>query len=143
METLKEKFDNCVNHTNRVIHKWINVQGIKVGQIHKSDVEAIFLGLIRKTIFQSNYIDFKRFTKCINIHLNNGYLSNISTCNTSRDIVYFKDRGLIDQLVNIIDESTIKFDIDQTPSTINTESEVVYIDDIKQLNFKELQLITF
>jgi len=143
METLKEKLDNCINHTNRVIHKWINVQGIKIGQIHKSDVEAILLGLIRKNIFQSNHIDFKRFSKCVNVHLNNGYLSNITTHNTSRDITYFKDRYLIDQLVILLEETIIKFDISQTPSIIEQTTEVVQINDVKQINFKQLELITF
>jgi len=143
METLKEKLDNCINHTNRIINRWITVQGIKVGQIHKSNVEAILLGLIRKNIFQSNHIDFKRFSKCINIHLNNGYLSNITTFNTSRDITYFKERHLIDQLVTLLEETIIKFDIDQTPSIIEQITEVIEVNDVKQINFKQLELITF
>lgn len=131
---IKEKLERCIIDTNKVILKWLDSnKKLKTNRIDKSSVESLFYGYLKKYL-QINHIDFKRVRNVIDIHIQNGLLFVCTINDSCLEHHYLRDRFLIKSIIKLLPTIIVEeLDLELSMNTF----------DITELNFKELELITF
>lgn len=139
-EDIKEKVEKCIIMTNRVIYRWINTNKVIPSQIYKHDVEAIFFGYVKKSLFNYNGRDYKNFRRLTTIFLTPD--NYIWATDVTNDDHYWSSKskiGLIRDLFNNVKEDIFTWHLREI------SEEDVQIQQLENLNinFKTIEQITF
>lgn len=137
LETTEEKVHKCIILTNKTIHRWYTLNGVKPSRVYFENVQAIFFGHLKKYVFYNENIDFKRARKLITLFLDeNKYIHNITTIDSDQ---YWKNKYKVSEVFRVINglgpDVFTKHLEESDELTNNIQLLTLNFDNIKQIKF--------
>lgn len=158
MTTVVE-FKECVATTNGIIQRWLTQNNVNPSKIYVDDVRGILLGYMQKMFKGINKADFKRFSRCITVIINERTKMISHVLFGANSDLYFRDKGFIESLAKIIDTTDYpsiepkKSDVGNSNDNYlkdhyyddkpNNKIELSHLNTNVDINFKSIESIKF
>jgi hypothetical protein len=139
--SIEASYKDCIIKTNSVLKRWIGINGVNPKVISSDDARTILLGYIKKFIFRGDWIDFRRLSKSVMVHIDQTTCLITHVIYTKCDSeMYFRNRERAKELYRCMDEVDYRSLHEKTVVT-SIHDEDVSLKGV--LSFKSIEDITF